>query len=338
MPFTDQIIRYGSLSVVGLGKNTGKTECLRYVLDKLHQRQKVVAVTSIGIDGEGVDRVTATPKPFIFLEKGMYFTTVASYYKTKRFRAEICEVLPYETVLGKLVTARALEKGKMILAGPSDTILLQNWVREMPQNFPVDICLVDGAISRLSPASPAVTESMILAVGAAYSLNMRTLAERTRFIFDTVHLPLAGGSLRNKLESITRGIRGITDNGEITDPGVESALLPAQVREVLGKCQNRIYVPGAVSNALLKTLGEGKEVGKTELYIRDFSRIFAEPRVFYSFLRKGGRIIQLFSTRFLAVCVNPVSPQGYRLNSEELVDSIQKEVDIPVYDIKKMEG
>ncbi len=338
MPFTDQIIRYGSLSVVGLGKNTGKTECLRYVMERLNQMQKVTAVTSVGIDGEGVDRVTATPKPEIFLEKGMYFTTVASYYTSKRFRAEICEVLPYTTVLGKMVTARALEKGKMILAGPSDTSLLQNWVREMPQKYPVDVCLVDGAISRLSPASPAVTESMILAVGAAYSLNMKTLAERTRFIFDTVHLPVAGGSLRKKLENITRGIRGITAKGEITDPGVESALLPAQVREVLEKCENRIYVPGAVSNALLKTLAGGKEAGKTELYIRDFSRIFAEPRVFYSFLREGGRIFQLFSTRLLAVCVNPVSPQGYNLNSVELVDRIQREVDIPVYDIKKMEG
>ncbi|MFA5752539.1 MAG: hypothetical protein WC910_05685 [Bacteroidales bacterium] len=336
MPFIDQIIRYGSLSVVGLAKNTGKTECLRYVMEKLAQRQKVIAVTSIGVDGEGVDRVTATPKPAIFLEKGMYFTTVASYYTSKLFRAEICEVLPYTTVLGKMVTARALEKGKMILAGPSDTSLLQNWVREMPQKYPIDVCLVDGAISRLSPASPAVTESMILAVGAAYSLNMRTLAERTRFIYDTVHLPLAEESLRKKLENITCGIRGITARGEITDPGVESALLPAQVREVLGKCGNRIYVPGAVSNALLKTLGEGREVGKTELYIRDFSRIFAEPRVFYSFLRKGGRIFQLFSTRLLAVCVNPVSPQGYRLNSEELANSIQKEVNVPVYDIKKM--
>ncbi len=337
MPFTDQIIRYGSLSVVGLGKNTGKTECLRYVMDRLYQRQKVIAVTSIGIDGEGVDRVTATPKPEIFLEKGMFFTTVASYYSKKRFRAEICDVLPNETVLGKMITARALERGKMILAGPADTLLLQNWVHRMPQEYPIDVCLVDGAISRLSPASPAVTESMILAVGAAYSLNMRTLAEKTRFVFDTVHLPLAGISLRKKLENITRGIRGISAGGEITDPGVESALLPAGVRDVMDKCENRIYVPGAVSNALLKTLADRKEVERTELYIRDFSRIFAEPRVFYSFLRKGGRMFQLFKTRLLAVCVNPVSPEGYRLNSEELVDVIQKEVGVPVYDIKKME-
>ena len=71
MPFVDQILRYKSLSVVGLGKNTGKTECLRYIIRRLYELNKVPAVTSIGIDGEGVDRVTATPKPEILLEKGM---------------------------------------------------------------------------------------------------------------------------------------------------------------------------------------------------------------------------------------------------------------------------
>ena len=84
MPFVDQIILYGSLSVVGLGKNTGKTECLRYVLGRLSEMKKVVAVTSIGIDGERVDQVTSTPKPEIYLEKGTYFTTAASFYLKKR--------------------------------------------------------------------------------------------------------------------------------------------------------------------------------------------------------------------------------------------------------------
>ena len=83
--------------------------------------------------------------------------------------------------------------------------------------------------------------------------------------------------------------------------------------------------------------GREKRSRKNGALHKDFSRIFAEPRVFYSFLRKGGRMFQLFKTRLLAVCVNPVSPEGYRLNSEELVDVIQKEVGVPVYDIKKME-
>jgi hypothetical protein len=337
MPFVDQIILYGSLSVVGLGKNTGKTECLRYVLGRLSEMKKVVAVTSIGIDGERVDQVTSTPKPEIYLEKGTYFTTAASFYLKKRFRAEICQVDEGGTVFGKMITARALERGKMILAGPSDTDVLQQWVLQTPQRFPVDVCLVDGAISRLSPASPVVTRSMILATGAAYSANIRTLVERTRYVYDTVSLPLAEEGVRKKLEHITQGIRLISETGEITDPGVGSALVPDQVRDLTGTCGNGLYVPGVLSNALLRGLSERKEAGETRLYIRDFTRIFAEPGVFYSFLRKGGRIFQLFATRLLAICVNPVSPEGYRLNSAELVRAMQHAVEVPVYDIKRIE-
>ena len=337
MPFVDQIVRYGSLSVVGLGKNTGKTECLRYVLRRLSEMQKVVAVTSIGVDGERIDQVTNTAKPEICLEKGMYFTTAASYYLNKRFTAEICQVEEFQTVLGKMVTARALERGKMILAGPSDTGSLQEWVRKMPERFPVDVCLVDGAISRLSPASPVVTGSMVLATGAAYSHDMKALAERTRYVYDTICLPAAPLDIVHKLAHVTNGIRAITPGGEVTNPDVGQALLPEQIRQVIEKCGNRLYVPGVVSNLLLKALGEKKDVSSIELYIRDFSRIFAEPRVYYTFLRKGGRIFQLFTTHLLAVCVNPVSHEGYRFHSEDLVDRIQQAIGVPVYDIKKIE-
>lgn len=336
MPFVDQIVRCGSLSVVGLGKNTGKTECLRYVMRRLSEMQKVVAVTSIGVDGERTDQVTHTTKPEIFLDRGMYFTTAAAYYLDKRFSAEVCHVGERSTVLGKMVTARALERGKIILAGPSDTVSLQEWVKQTPKRFPVDVCLVDGAISRLSPASPAVTASMVLATGAAYSPHMKTLVERTRYIYDLICLPGAPEELVKKLGNITNGIRSVTPQCEVTDPVAEQALLPEQVRQILEKCGKRMYVPGVVSNLLLKALGEKKDVLDAELYVRDFTRIFAEPRVFHTFLRKGGRIFQLFTTNLLAVCVNPLSPEGARLDSGELVQRIQQAIEVPVYDIKRM--
>ncbi|HOG25217.1 MAG TPA: hypothetical protein PLM86_03400 [Bacteroidales bacterium] len=337
MPFVDQIVRCGSLSVVGLGKNTGKTECLRYVIKRLSEMQKVVAVTSIGVDGERTDQVTHTAKPDIFLDRGMYFTTAASYYLEKRFDAEICHVGEHTTVLGKMVTARALERGKMILAGPSDTVSLREWIMQIPKRFHVDVCLVDGAISRLSPASPVVTASMVLATGAAYSPHMKTLVEKTRYVYDTICLPRAPEDLVKKLEGITNGVRAVTPQGDVTEPIAGQALLSEQVRQVLEKCGDRLYVPGVVSNILLKALGERKNASETELYIRDFTRIFAEPRVFYTFLRKGGRIFQLYKTNLLAVCVNPVSPDGVRLDSGQLVDKIQQAIEVPVYDIKRME-
>ena len=71
LPFIDEILRYDSLSIVGLEKNTGKTECLKYVLDRMPVQSKRIAVTSIGIDGETVDQVTRTQKPEIVLREGM---------------------------------------------------------------------------------------------------------------------------------------------------------------------------------------------------------------------------------------------------------------------------
>ena len=75
MPFINDILKYSSLSIVGLEKNTGKTECLKYVLDRLPVKTKRIAVTSIGIDGETVDQVTRTQKPEIVLREGIYFGT-----------------------------------------------------------------------------------------------------------------------------------------------------------------------------------------------------------------------------------------------------------------------
>mgnify|MGYP006352224553 CR=1 FL=1 len=52
MPFVSDIVKYDSLSIVGLEKNTGKTEALNYILRRLPSTGAKLAVTSIGIDGE----------------------------------------------------------------------------------------------------------------------------------------------------------------------------------------------------------------------------------------------------------------------------------------------
>ena len=53
MGFVDDISDYRSLAIVGLEKNTGKTECLNYILRRIKDSADRFALTSIGIDGEG---------------------------------------------------------------------------------------------------------------------------------------------------------------------------------------------------------------------------------------------------------------------------------------------
>ena len=80
MPFIEELLTYGTISIVGLEKNTGKTECLNYILKRVPFDKKV-GVSSIGIDGEYKDQVTFGSKPEIFLREGMLFTTSEKHYK-----------------------------------------------------------------------------------------------------------------------------------------------------------------------------------------------------------------------------------------------------------------
>ena len=65
MPFIKDIKNYKSIATIGLEKNVGKTETMNYILKRLKDEGVVIAVTSIGIDGETVDIVTETSKPEI---------------------------------------------------------------------------------------------------------------------------------------------------------------------------------------------------------------------------------------------------------------------------------
>lgn len=115
MPFVDQILKYGTLSIVGLEKNTGKTECLNYILKRLPSYNLRTGITSIGIDGEKVDQVTQGSKPEIFLGEGIIFSTSEKHYRERKIFSEILDIGDTVTSLGRVITARSLQKGKVLL-------------------------------------------------------------------------------------------------------------------------------------------------------------------------------------------------------------------------------
>ena len=187
MPLIRDILDYKSLSLVGLEKNTGKTECLNYVLKRLPLNRVTVAVTSIGIDGESLDQVTQTAKPEIVLRDGIFFGTSEKHYKERGLWSEIVDISNESTSLGRVVTAKALNSGNLLLSGPSSTTFLKRWMDGI-KKFGVDLTIVDGALSRLSLASPAISEAMILSTGAAFSANMNSLVEKSAFVVDLIKL------------------------------------------------------------------------------------------------------------------------------------------------------
>ena len=107
MGFVEHISDYRSLAIVGLEKNTGKTECLNYILRRIKKTAQLFALTSVGIDGENRDQVCQTPKPEIVVPEGMIFVTSEKHFREKRLVAEILDISEEQTALGRLITARA---------------------------------------------------------------------------------------------------------------------------------------------------------------------------------------------------------------------------------------
>lgn len=337
MFFIEDILKYNSISIVGLAKNAGKTECLNYILGQVRNTGKQFALTSIGIDGESRDQVCQTPKPEIEIYEGMIFITSEKHYREKRLVADIMDVSTRQTALGRLVTAKAVSQGKALLSGPADTVSLRRLIQEM-KHFNVDITIVDGALSRLSLGSPAVTDAMILATGAAVSCNIPQLVRKTKYVYDLICLDTIDTLAREKLLPIENGVWAIEETGEIHDLHIPSVFMIDNQKEDIFKYGNTIFIAGAISDKLLNFLRMQKQIHQTTLIVKDFTRVFASMESYYAFVKKGGKLKVLQKSKLLAVCINPVSPDGYCLDSDELRIAMQKCLKIPVYDVKKLQA
>jgi hypothetical protein len=335
MTFINEIVNYRSVSIVGTAKNTGKTECLNYILNQVKSLGKRLAVTSIGVDGESRDSVTLSEKPEIEISEGMIFVTSEKHYREKRLTAEIMDVSENQTALGRLITAKAIVPGKVLLSGPSDTSSLKRMIRQMKQRE-VDITFVDGAISRLSLASPSVTDALLLTTGAALSKNIPELVRKTHFVYDLIQSEAVGSGLADKLSGIENGVWAIDAEEKIHDLRISSVLLAESAKEHLFQQGNSIFVAGIVSDRFLRFLQMQKQVSEITLIVKDFTKVFASPESYYAFLKKGGKLKVVLKSKLLGICVNPQSPDGYRLDSVQLCKALQETLGIPVYDIKRM--
>lgn len=333
MSFISEIQKFKSLSIVGLEKNTGKTVCLNYILERLPSSGYSVAVTSIGIDGESKDQVTGTQKPEIVLKEGTIFSTSEVFYARRRLLSELLEITNERSSLGRIVTARVLRRGKVLLSGPSSAQALKRWVKGV-EKFSPNLTIVDGALSRLSSASPVVSESLILTTGAAYSVDMATLVRRTKFIVELVGLDRAE-EIRSAFDDKESGVWGLDDKGELIDFHLESSLTIDNSKEDITGRSRAVYVAGALTDRFLKMIADSRRVKEITLVVRDFTKIFVTEEAYRSFLKRGGCIKVLQKSRLIAVCVNPVSPRGIVLDSDKLCEKMYEAVKVPVYDIVK---
>ncbi|MEJ5267184.1 MAG: hypothetical protein WHW07_05205 [Bacteroidales bacterium] len=335
MPFIDKILVSRSLSIVGMEKNTGKTECLNYVIYRLKEKEKIIGLTSIGIDGESVDQVTETPKPEIEIYPGTIFITSEKHYKQKQLTAEILDITQKSTALGRLITARAKDFGKVICSGPSQTVWLKEII-DKTRDMGVDLFLVDGALSRKSSASPSITESMILTTGAAVAPGIDDIVKKTAFLVKLINIESFDTEHHEILMGKEKGLYIITKDNELIDTCIESGLFADKISPEFINKASAIFLSGILTDRFIELIRVQNTKKKIVILVKDFTKIFISKEKYYGFLRSGGEIRVLLKPNLIAICINPLSPFGYKLDSNLLADKLHDEIKLPIYDIKKI--
>lgn len=333
MPFIKDLLSYRSISFVGMDKNAGKTEALNYVLKRLHSFSNIsVGVTSIGIDGETVDQVTQTSKPKVFIYSGTTFVTSEQLYNRKEIVACITDISKYSSSLGRLVSAKAECFGNVMLSGPTNSVWLKDLILHLQKNN--DICLIDGALSRKSFASPSITEAMILSSGAVISASIDKIVSKTSFIYQMTKLPQCNSSLLSKLININQGVYALDEKDEVIDLQIPSMLMLNSYKDKLFSISKRLFVSGMITDKLLELILSKQNVQDYTLITKDFTHIFSNQINTYNFLKRGGKIEYLYPTHLIAITANPVSPLGFKVDNKLMLNKLREKIPVPIYNIR----
>lgn len=329
------------ISVIGMAKNAGKTVALNELIAQASEHALRLGLTSIGRDGEKVDVVTCTDKPTIHVESGTLLATAEGLFDCSEARLELLEITDYGSSMGRILIARAISAGNVQLAGPCTNSGIRD-VSERMLSYGARLVLVDGALDRVSSASPAIADAALLSTGAVLSRDMSKVIEQTvhrvrLFQLAAVKEPWIK-DISDEL-GYAPGIVLIEEHEhrlERIDLPVKTALNSGKI---IGDAMNTATRYVIISGALVtKTLMDVIQITRTYKHVifvvRDATRIFIDHRDWLH-LQKLGITVQVADpVDILAVTVNPYAPTGYFFEPRRFLDELREFLNpVPVFDV-----
>jgi len=315
------------LALVGLAKNTGKTETLAAILAEYARAGLLVGVTSIGRDGEQHDVIDARiDKPRICLQAGSLVASAGALLRASGVAHERLAQTGVRTPLGEVLIARLSERGAVEVAGPSAAADVRA-VSDAMAGFGAEQVLIDGAIDRRAASSPEVADGLVLATGAVLDEDIERVVAATKDAVDLVRLPQApnGGVPGEERVALARQL---VLNGE---PAAIAGLLREHPRA------STFVAQGALGERFLEGLltARSERTGRTlRIVVGDPTKVFLSRRGADWYRRQGLEIEVLRTIALKALTVNPVAPQSHRFDSKRLRELIEAAVaDVPVLDV-----
>jgi hypothetical protein len=335
------------LALVGLAKNTGKTEALGALLRELEGQGRRVGVTSVGRDGEERDVIDSRiEKPRVRLPAGSIVATTDSLLRASGLPYELLQDTGVRTPLGRVLIARLRAAGVIEVAGPSAAAEVRAASDTMLSHGAEQV-LIDGAVDRRAASSPDVADGLVISTGAVLGGDISAVVARTVDAVELARLPML-----EERAVAPRRVRALAEDGGDTsvllDAGGENPVrLPPrfvlsggadQIAEMLDAnlAARWLVVPGALPEQFLRDLAHAAHKRQRELtvVVADSTRVFLLNRGPAWYRAHGITLDVLHPIALKALTVNPVAPQSHRFDSGELRTALGRMVtDIPIIDV-----
>lgn len=327
---------YDSVSIIGMNKNVGKTTTLNHILKEARGNLSL-GLTSIGRDGEEIDRVTATEKPKIYIEKGTVLATAKQCLFNSDITREIIKTTGIHTPMGEVIICRAISDGYVDLGGPSLNTYLAN-IREELLSLNCDLVIIDGALSRKTFASPAITKATILSTGAALSRSMRKVIDETKHTVELLSLPSEEDEIIINLSKkiVNEGRIGLIyeDNTYRTLEVLTALEASKEIVEALDKTVTYVVIKGVITDKLIENVMKSTTLYKNVTFlVEDGTKVFLTSDTLYKFQKQGGVIKVIDKINVVCVTSNPKSPYGYEFPKDKFLTGLREVLNVPVFDV-----
>ncbi len=345
---------YISLSMIGMCKNAGKTTVFNHLIRELEVDDEILALTSIGRDGEARDVVTGTKKPGISVREGMLFATAQQILPHCDVTKEILALPGMDTPLGQVVVLRAMSDGNVQLAGPSMNEQLTVLSRIFRQ-FGASRVLIDGAAGRKTLCSREVAEATVLCTGASYHRDVRVVVDDTAYFAEILSLGVVDNSKvaetlktmmtekpwRSSAADPMKKNEGgnskyilLKENAEMLRASASDGLA-----EVLSKKEGGgyryVFVSGALSDGLMMPILRSNMPIEGKIFIvSDSSKILLNKRLYEKLRAKRAKIQVLSQIRLAAVAINPFSAYGWAFDKDEFMERMSERITVPVINVE----
>ncbi len=154
-------------SFIGSDKNAGKTTAFNYVCRVLSDTAgpQKLCISSIGINGEGLDQYEGTKKPHIRLIKDQYFITALEHLNKHTGKYQTIGTFNVPTFRKLYIMGKCLLPFNCVIEGPNTGSEILKLKQYLSDCFSEEIVfLIDGSADRQFIANPDISDAFYFSI------------------------------------------------------------------------------------------------------------------------------------------------------------------------------